>query len=115
MAGVSTHPKNKTPSSVMRGGDTIIEYPGHPGEETRSLIRSSFEGREAVDVRPLAEWERLVQEVKNGIGCLRNRLTGICEAPYDCSQITDVPGLPSGVHLVQAFDPSFAVQYVTAG
>ena len=104
MVGVSTHPKTKTPSSAMRGGDTIIEYPGHPGEETQL---DPIEGREAVDVRPLAEWKRLVQEVKNGIGYLRNRLTGNCEAPYDCSQMFQV------YHpLVQAFDPSFAAQYV---
>ena len=55
MVGVSTHPKTKTPSSVMRGGDTIIEYPvfGHPSEETQL---DPIEGREAVDVRPFAEW-----------------------------------------------------------
>ena len=91
--------------SVMRGGDTIIEYLGHPGEETQL---DSIEGREAVDVRPLAEWKRLVLEVKNGIGYLRNRLAGNCEAPYDCSQMFQV------YHLVQAFDPSFASQHVTA-
>ena len=71
----------------MRGGDTIIEYPGHPGEE---MQLDPIEGREAVDVRPLAEWKRLVQEVKNGIGYLRNRLTGNCEANYDCSQMFQV-------------------------
>ena len=53
--------------------------------------------------------DRLVQEVKNVISYLRNRLTGNCEAPYDCSQMFQV------YYLVQAFDPSFAAQYVTAG
>ena len=91
--------------SAMRGGDTIIEYPGHPGEE---MQLDPIEGREAVDVRPLAEWKRLVQEVENGIGYLRNRLTGNCEANCDCSQMFQV------YRLVQAFDPSFAAQNVTA-
>ena len=53
-------------------------------------------------MRPLPEWARLVQEVKNGIGYLRNRLTGNCEANYDCTQLFEV------YRLVQAFDPSFA-------
>ena len=62
----------------------------------------------AVDVRPLAEWRRLVQEVKNGIGYLRNRLTRNCEPNYDCTQMFEV------YRLVQAFDPSFAAQYIDA-
>ena len=37
--------------SVRRGGDTIIEYPGHPGEE---MQLDPIEGRKAVDVRPYA-------------------------------------------------------------
>ena len=49
---------------------------------------------------------RLVQEVKNGIGYLRNRLTGNCEPNYDCTQMFEV------YRLVQAFDPSFAAQHI---
>jgi len=58
-------------------------------------------------VRPLAEWKRLVQQVKNGIGYLRDRLPGNCEANYDCTQLFEV------YRLVQAFDPSFAAQHLT--
>ena len=60
-------------------------------------------------LRPLAEWKRLAQQVKNGIGYLRDRLTGACrEANYDCTQMFEV------YRLVQAFDPSFASQHIDA-
>ena len=65
-----------------------------------------MEAREAVDVRQLNEWKRLVLQVKNGMGYLRNRLTGNCEANYDCSLMFQ------GFHVVQVFDPSFAAQHL---
>ena len=46
--------------------------------------------------------------MKNGITYLRNRLTGNCEANYDCTEIYEV------YFLVQVFDPSFAAQYLDA-
>ena len=49
-----------------------------------------------------------MKEVKNGIGYLRNRLTGNCDAHFDCTQIFEV------YRLVQAFDPSFAAQNIDA-
>ena len=90
---------------IHRGGKVVIKYPAQPGEET---LLEPHEAREAVDVRPLAEWKRLSQEVKNGITYLNNRLTGNCEANYDCTQIFEV------YRLVQAFDPSFAAQHIDA-
>ena len=88
---------------VHRGGKVAVKYTD--GSEN---LLEPHEAQAAVDVRPLAEWKRLVQEVKNGIGYLRNRLTGNCEPNYDCTQIFEV------YRLVQAFDPSFAAQYVDA-
>ena len=43
----------------------------------------------------------------HSISYLRDRLTGNCEANYDCTQLFEV------YRLVQAFDPSFAAQHVT--
>ena len=43
----------------------------------------------------LAEWKRLVQQVKDGIGYLRNRLTGNCEPNYDCAQLFEAYRTPS--------------------
>ena len=42
--------------SAMRGGDTIIEYTGHPGEE---MQLDPIEDREAVDVRPPGHCSRI--------------------------------------------------------
>ena len=43
-----------------------------------------------------------------GINYLRDRMSGECDAPYDCSEMFEV------LRLVQAFDPSFAAQHVDA-
>jgi hypothetical protein len=86
-----------------RGGKVAVKYTD--GSEN---LLETHEAQAAVDVRPLAEWKRLVQEVKNGIRYLENRLTGNCEPNYDCTQIFEV------YRRVQAFDPSFAAQYVDA-
>lgn len=88
---------------LHRGGKVAVKYTGFPGQET---LLEPHEARAAIDIRQFPEWKRLVQEVKNGIGYLRNRLTGNCEANYDCTQIYEV------YRLVQAFDPSFAAQYI---
>ena len=83
---------------VQRGGRIVVKYTD--GSEN---VLEPHEAQAAIDVRPLAEWKRLVQQVKNGIGYLHNRMTGNCEANYDCTQLFEV------YRLVQAFDPSFAV------
>ena len=87
---------------IRRAGKIAVKYT----DGTENLLEP-HEAKAAIDVRPLGEWKRLVQQVKNGIGYLRNRLTGNCETNYDCSQLFEV------YRLAQAFDPSFAAQYVT--
>ena len=52
-----------------------------------SKVATNFSPKPALgqtSLRPLAEWKRLAQQVKNGIGYLRDRLTGACrEANYN--------------------------------
>ena len=88
---------------LHRAGKVAVKY--SCGSEN---LLEPHEAQAALDVRPLAEWKRLAQEVKNGIGYLRDRLTGNCEANYDCTQLFEV------YRLVQVFDPSFAVQHLTS-
>ena len=88
---------------LHRGGKVVVKY--NDGSENQLELH---EAQAAIDVRHLAEWKRLVEQVKYGIGYLRNRLTGNCEPNYDCTQLFEV------YRLVQAFDPSFASQFVNA-
>ena len=87
---------------LHRAGKVAIKY----SDGSENLLEP-HEARNAVDVRPLAEWRRLAQQVKNGIGYLNDRLTGNCEPNYDCSKTFEI------YRLAQAFDPSFAAQHVT--
>lgn len=87
---------------LHRAGKVSVKYTD--GSEN---LLEPHEAQAAIDVRPLAEWKRLAEEVKKGISYLRDRLTGNCEANYDCTQLFEV------YRLVQAFDPSFAAQHVT--
>ena len=78
---------------LHRAGKVAVKYT----DGSKNLLEP-HEAQANIDVRPLAEWKRLMQQVKNGIGYLRNRLTGNCEPNYDCTQMYEV------YRLVQAFD-----------
>ena len=96
MSSGSTRGRGGGVTGAARSNCTGADGPGSEPDEVRA----------ALDVRDLAEWKRLSLEVKKGIDYLRNRLTGHCEANYDCTQMFEV------FRLVQAFDPSFAAQHI---
>ena len=83
----------------------LVTYPGFGADN--DVLLEPHEAVQAVDVRELAEWQRLSAAAKAGIEYLRKRLTGECDRIYDCSQMYEM------LRLVQVFDPSFAAQFAT--
>eukprot|EP00966_Prymnesium_polylepis_P025926 597550-Prymnesium_polylepis.1 len=64
----------------------VVRSPWSTWAEVRTYLSRMRQGRPSMCAR-FVEWKRLVQEVKNGISYLRNRLTGNCEPNYDCTEL----------------------------
>ena len=91
--------------SVARGKVTV-KY-----EDNTTITQEEHEVRQWIDVRDMDEWKRLAVAAKAGITYLRNRLTGNLppqQLNFDCSHMYQV------LHVVQAFDPSWAAQHLNA-
>ena len=81
-----------------------VRYPSDGGEEDFE----EEELRPKIITRHMPERKRLADAVATAFNYLESRITGTCDAIYDCSEMYEV------CRLVQAFDPSFATAHVTA-
>ena len=93
-------------STLYPGTDRIaykVRYPSDNAEEDleeeqlRPLIKTST----------MPERRRLAEALAKAFGYLESRITGSCDAIYDCSAMYET------CRLVQAFDPAFAAQHVS--
>lgn len=87
-------------------GQITVRY-----EDNQKIDQLEREVRQWIDVREFPEWKRLSTAAKAGINYLRNRLEGNLppgQRNYDCSGMFEV------LHVVQAFDPSWAAQKLDA-
>lgn len=88
----------------MARGKVTVKY-----EDDSSIQQEEREIRQWIDVRGMDEWRRLTAAAQGGITYLRNRLTGNLppnQRNFDCSHMYEV------LRVVQAFDPSWAAQYL---
>lgn len=90
-------------STIETDGRAVTAYQvAYPADGTSEDLEE-VEIRKLLLVRESSEFKSTVASVKKGFDYLENRLTGNCEAPYDCRGTYEL------FRLAQVLDPSYAV------
>ena len=79
------------------GGKVTVLY-----ADATSIEQDVDEARQWIDVTQDPDWTRLSAAAHDGLKYLKDRLTGNCQANYDCSQVYEF------LRVVQVFNPAWA-------